>query len=97
MQEYLRLFSPDEQVTIRQRKVLLFVFRDCTTTSLPELVEIWEAEMASMWASIRKPAQYEASRYNQFFEVILNPGKHFGPILLAYEEVQIQRQATTIM
>lgn len=62
----LKLFQPAPG---RRRTVLLFVFRDRTRTPLELLTSTWEADLARMWGSIAKPPQYEASSFNDFFEV----------------------------
>ncbi|KAJ9530664.1 hypothetical protein QJQ45_014815, partial [Haematococcus lacustris] len=61
----LKLFAPDPS---RKRTVLLFVIRDKTKTPLAKLVEVMEADLARMWSSITKPAQYEHSQLTDFFE-----------------------------
>lgn len=49
--------------------MLLFVLRDKTRTPLPRLVETLETDLAKMWDTIRKPAQYKDSLLTDFFEV----------------------------
>ena len=61
----LKLFAPDPN---KQRTVLLFVFRDRTKTPLPRLIQTWEEDLAQMWHSITKPAQYQGSSFTDFFE-----------------------------
>lgn len=49
--------------------MLLFVFRDRTRTPLARLIETWEEDLRSMWASITKPPNYEGCDITDFFEV----------------------------
>ncbi len=62
----LKLFHPTADA---KKTVLMFVFRDRTKTPLEKLKETWEADLQDMWAGLAKPAEYEASRLQDFFEL----------------------------
>jgi hypothetical protein len=64
----LKLFSPEPN---RRRTVLLFVIRDKSKTPLEKLVEILSEDVHKMWDTISKPPQYESSRIDDFFEVMI--------------------------
>ena len=74
IQVNLKLFFPEPD---RRRTVLLFVLRDKTKTPLPRLVETMETDLANMWASITKPAQYTESKISDFFDVQYAGLSHF--------------------
>lgn len=62
----LKLFRPSPGA---RRTVLLFVFRDRTRTPLEKLRETWEGDLQRMWDSIAKPAEYELSGIEEFFDM----------------------------
>ncbi len=62
----LKLFQPTSGA---KKTVLMFVFRDRTKTPLEKLKETWEADLDEMWAGLAKPAAYEASRLQDFFDL----------------------------
>ncbi len=62
----LKLFQPTSG---EKKTVLMFVFRDRTKTPLEKLKETWEADLDEMWAGLAKPAAYEASRLQDFFDL----------------------------
>ena len=66
LQVNLKLFTPAPN---RRRTVLLFVFRDMTTTPLQQLKATWEEDLQRMWYSITKPPHYDAYSFSDFFEV----------------------------
>ena len=60
--------------------MLLFVFRDRTRTPLARLIETWEEDLRSMWASITKPPNYEGCDITDFFEVGLDSNSQIDPL-----------------
>ena len=62
----LKLFKPSVDA---KKTILMFVFRDRTKTPLEKLKETWEADLNAMWMGLSKPAEYEQSRLQDFFEL----------------------------
>eukprot|EP01026_Neomeris_dumetosa_P003016 TRINITY_DN10820_c0_g1_i4.p1 TRINITY_DN10820_c0_g1~~TRINITY_DN10820_c0_g1_i4.p1 ORF type:complete len:282 (-),score=31.95 TRINITY_DN10820_c0_g1_i4:51-896(-) len=66
LQVNLKLFTPSPGA---KKTVLLFVIRDRSKTPLPMLKAVLLQDLNKMWASITKPAEYEDSQLEDFFEV----------------------------
>jgi hypothetical protein len=71
-QVHLKLFAPGRGAgggAGGRRTALLFVFRDRTRTPLERLRETWEADLAALWAGLKKPPGAEGSAVADFFDV----------------------------
>jgi hypothetical protein len=71
LQVNLKLFAKGAAApaSSRKRTALVFVFRDRTRTPVELLAAAWEADLASLWASLAKPPGLEAATVSDFFDV----------------------------
>eukprot|EP01025_Chloroclados_australasicus_P021685 TRINITY_DN2272_c1_g1_i2.p1 TRINITY_DN2272_c1_g1~~TRINITY_DN2272_c1_g1_i2.p1 ORF type:complete len:863 (-),score=113.96 TRINITY_DN2272_c1_g1_i2:497-2974(-) len=87
LQVNLKLFTPSPNA---KKTVLLFVIRDRSKTPLKMLKAILRDDLDKMWKSITKPAEYEESNLDDFFEVAYTS-------LPNYEEKEEEFKAETVV